>query len=922
MRRKLTIAMLLSLSATSPQALALGVGEVAVHSSLNAPLRATIPLTDTVGLETDLLRVSVAEPREFESAGLIRSPLAASVRTAVQVREGQLVVDLFSERAVREPWLDLMLSFEWPGGRQLREVTLLLDPPDYDQLPVLVGGAPARSAVSAEPSAAELVREAPSQRAVAPPRDEPSGDPAWVRSGDTLWVVAGRLRPDSSISMDQMMVALVEANPDIFPSGNINAMRAGHTLVVPSRDAITGRSSQQASAVVQAMNQAWASRGSGAPAPVPFGASEVASVEAVPAETTEHVDTAGESEPVSGAEEAGNELVGGVEETAEPRLTLLSDAELAAEAAAGPASAEGGAGGGETTAGTPSEAGQASTDPRLDPEVLVSLDAGALAPQSEAQRLASLERRWRESQSALEAVQAERDALQSELGGLRSEVVAMRDQLAALLADGRGVGGPGAGGLLPPGGEALESESAWWEAVYQDGLDHQLILGGAGLAALLGLWLLIRRRRYRESESNKGFATMPNVTYGAPAAPVAVPPTSQVTPPVVAGMSVASAEPTVEQPAPMPQAEAISEADIFMAYGRYDQARESLLAGLAREPGRDDLRLKLLAVHVEQGDWSSAEREAERLAEGGDPSMVAEASRIMAAHRAAASDSDIHSDRARAEFAGARELPPQEFDALLDLPNRDGENGREIDDGSEVEKRNKFGRSNEVEDDNGKTSRQVGSARIGPHDENTQLHAMPEQSHFAESLSSLEVEEDQRTEKGAVKAVEEGADEEVDKEVENGEPLPEFPSLRASDQASDMIDYQPPTLDPEPGRREETPMQPCIDFPTTASSNETLAEVATDGEQDVPPQDAARQNEARPAPEEQWEVEEVAFPPLGRDNEAPDASVAGVDDLDEARRLLETGATEQAHALLQRLRDSADPRLQAQAQELLTHYRL
>ncbi|EWH01162.1 type IV pilus assembly protein FimV [Halomonas sp. BC04] len=160
MRRKLTIAMLLSLSASSLQALALGVGEAAVNSPLNAPLRATIPLTDTSGLEPELLRVSVAEPREFEAAGLTRSPLAASVRAAVQVREGQLVVDLITERAVREPWLDLMLSFEWPGGRQLREVTLLLDPPDYDQLPVLVGLSPAPPAATTARSATDPVREA------------------------------------------------------------------------------------------------------------------------------------------------------------------------------------------------------------------------------------------------------------------------------------------------------------------------------------------------------------------------------------------------------------------------------------------------------------------------------------------------------------------------------------------------------------------------------------------------------------------------------------------------------------------------------------------------------------------------------------------------------------------------------------------
>ncbi|MCE9665062.1 hypothetical protein LY622_16660 [Halomonas sp. M5N1S17] len=888
MRRKLTIAMLLSLSASSLQALALGVGEVAVSSPLNAPLRATIPLTDTSGLEPELLRVSVAEPREFESAGLTRSPLAANVRTSVQVRDGQLVVDLITERAVREPWLDLMLSFEWPGGRQLREVTLLLDPPDYDQLPVLVGLSPAQPASTAGRSATEPVREAPAQPVVTQSRDTQSGDPAWVSSGDTLWAVAGRLRPDSGISMDQMMVALVEANPEVFPSGNINAMRAGHALVVPSRDAIAARSSQQAGDVVQAMNQAWASRGSGAPARVPLGSSEVAIAEAAAAEL---VDPVTEPEPErEAAAVAATDVAAAVEEVAEPRLTLLSDAELAAEAAGSPNQpAEDGAGGGETDASGLSEAGQ-SPESRLDPDVLASLDAEALVPQSEAQRLESLERRWRESRSALEAVQAERDALQEELGGLRSEVDAMRDQLAALVAGGQGVDGPGGGGMVPPGGEAVEAETPWWGAVYQDGLDRQLILGGAGLAALLGLWLLIRRRRYRETASTKGFTTMPNVTYGAPAASAAVPPAAPVTPPVVEGMSVASAEPAVEQPGQMPQAEAISEADIFMAYGRYDQARESLQAGLAQEPGRDDLRLKLLTVHVKQGDWAAAQREAERLAEGGDPAMVAEASRLMAAHRAAASGGDDGDDgddgrgKVPAEFVAARELPPQEFDSLLETHGDEVEEGGEVKEGDEVEK--------------------AGDAEAQP-------------PYFEAALPSDgddAVAQDDEPEPAPP----------LDSKDEQATVTPAADSSHAGEGAAverDMIDYRPPTLDPEPGRREETPMQPSIDFPTTGTGMGEEVE-ATDDNKEGASVDAEHLGQAPRAEDEEWEVEEVAFPPLDRDNEAASDSLAGFDELEEARRLLDVGATERAHAMLQRLRDSADPRLQAQAKELITHYRL
>ncbi|WP_043514369.1 hypothetical protein [Halomonas sp. BC04] len=149
------------------------------------------------------------------------------------------------------------------------------------------------------------------------------------------------------------------------------------------------------------MNQAWASRGSGAPARVPLGTSEVAIAEAVSTESAELADTGDETE--SPAEGAGlsSDVAAAVGETAEPRLTLLSDADLAAEAAASQvASADDEAGGEAAGTLTQDEAVQAGVESRIDPEVLAWLDADALIPQDEAQRLASLERRWLESQSA------------------------------------------------------------------------------------------------------------------------------------------------------------------------------------------------------------------------------------------------------------------------------------------------------------------------------------------------------------------------------------------------------------------------------------------------------------------------------------------------------------------------------------------
>ncbi|TDR54867.1 FimV-like protein [Halomonas ventosae] len=944
MKRKLTLAMLLSLSAASPLALALGLGEAEVNSTLNAPLRASIPLTDSAGLQADLLNVSVADERAFSAAGLPRTPLAASVKMDVSRRQGRLVVDLTTERAVREPWVDLLLRFDWPGGQQLREVTLLLDPPDYDQLPALVAASSSapREAISAPRSSAPTAE--PSSRPLASTSDAGAGNPAWVRSGDTLWAVAGRLRPDSGISMNQMMVALVEANPEVFPSGNINAMRAGFTLVVPSREAIAARSSAEADGVVQAMNQAWANRGSGAPARVALGgssdapASAVASAPAQEGASTEPADEA----PPEAVETASSDASGNDEDaTSEEwqRLTLLSDAEVAAEGAV-PVDGVSDQQEGESSTGARQEeeeeeeaaadslampAGSEGEGPFIDPEVLALIQGGGEL--TEDQRLLRLEARWLENRQALEAVRSERDELQSQLGDLREELDAMRDQLAAISAGGQGADAPGSGGVVAPGSEPESSrQSPWWGALYQGGTDRNLMLGGAGLALLLALWALVRRRRRQESEPAPVFNEARPVD---PAASGVVVPGS---PQARAQQAEFRGEEERETPvrASMPEAEAINEADIFIAYGRYDQARELLQSSLAREPGRDDLRLKLLRVQLEQGDHAAAARQAEQLRAGGDPDVQAEVARLMERHvrsappaKAAAPVAATPADRA--VFPEADELPPRRFDdpdthgepqahdepATDDAPSREapsrdtpsGEAPREARDTPSGEAPEEASAGRAMPDPAASASEQADPlARYRPPELEPGPQAEPQEDDAprpeTEASSDLDGEA-----AGEVEQPHKASDEQVPQPADE---LPSVPlATREADDGREIIDYRPPTLEERAAPREETPMQPSVEFTSSTGGDGESADAMPGirAERDMP---------------EEWDVEEVAFPPLSRDNAHFSAAASSTSTLAEARRLLDAGEAGQARALLESLIDeSDDPDARQEARELL-----
>lgn len=251
MKKSLAWITWLSLSAVSPIALAVGFGQASVSSYLDAPLDASIPLLESSDYALDEIHISVAEPPAFALAGLEWTPLAASVRVQIQEQQGRRQVRLSSDKTMQEPWLDLLLTVELPDGQQFRDITLLFDPQGYAQNQALAqNAAPSSSAVSS---------------AVTSPLAQPSSTPpssAYVGSGDTLWSVAERIKPDE-VSVQQMMLALLEANSEVFPSGNINDMRAEQTLRVPNSERILARSHGDADAAIKAMNEAWQQRRNG-----------------------------------------------------------------------------------------------------------------------------------------------------------------------------------------------------------------------------------------------------------------------------------------------------------------------------------------------------------------------------------------------------------------------------------------------------------------------------------------------------------------------------------------------------------------------------------------------------------------------------------------------------------------------------------
>ena len=119
---------LFALSASG--AFALALGRVTVQSALGEPLRAEIDVPELNADEAASLRATIASPEAFKAAGLEYNAALGSAQISLQRRAaGRAYFRLTSDRAVSEPFVDLVLEASWATGRVVRDYTMLLDPP-------------------------------------------------------------------------------------------------------------------------------------------------------------------------------------------------------------------------------------------------------------------------------------------------------------------------------------------------------------------------------------------------------------------------------------------------------------------------------------------------------------------------------------------------------------------------------------------------------------------------------------------------------------------------------------------------------------------------------------------------------------------------------------------------------------------------
>jgi FimV-like protein len=226
---------------------AVSLGPVSVSSGIGQPLRASIAITQFKVEDLRQLQVRLADDASFQQAGIAVHPALNGLQVSLAFHgNGEPVIALVGQVPVAENFLDLIVELQWPSGRLAMNYTLLVSP---------VGVLPESATRVMPPKVDPLDPQALVAPAVAAAQNPaPSDAPTLtVRAGDSASKLVLAQRP-VGVSLAQMLLAMVRANPEAFIESNVNLLREGAQIRMPSAQEAAQIPAEEARQTVLAQN--------------------------------------------------------------------------------------------------------------------------------------------------------------------------------------------------------------------------------------------------------------------------------------------------------------------------------------------------------------------------------------------------------------------------------------------------------------------------------------------------------------------------------------------------------------------------------------------------------------------------------------------------------------------------------------------
>lgn len=685
--------------------MALGLGEMKMESFLNQPLRASVDLLNMGGLHGDEIKVRLGTTEDFQKLGLDRDYFLTNISFEVVTDgSGGARVLITSEEPVLEPYLDFIVEARWPSGRLLREYTVLIDPPVFSQATPVVSASERVQEVDIAAAAAKKNEQVTSSGEVQSADDANLGDwgsvgggtrvdvrdsdlapgampqrnygataagaPApgsryMIRRDQTLWDIANQSKP-SGVSVHQAMLEIQRLNPDAFINGNINRIKAGYIIYLPTAEDIGSVDVSSAVAEVRQQNEAFQAGRDGEvyaqsrpkltisaepedstaaattqPAPAPQApATPAAGAPGSTAPSAANANTAPSTAAAgSQAGEETEERLAALEQQLETlqRIVSLKDDQISALQTA------------LKDAGEPVDA---------EPEVATEQPEGAISPAAVATTPAV--------ESTDESTPTD-ESTSTEVAGSAPATAQETETSPATGADDK----PGtvaeqpAKPAKPKPAAKPKTATPPEPEVAQGWTDYILYILGALVLAFAGFLFAKRRKGADDGDAMPARQRASNDDVFSE---VRLQDTKLELMPEAETVDEESASSKRsnrgygerkhdEYASDIDAADALAEADIYIAYGRHPQAIDLLNNALTNEPNNPVYRLKLLEIYTELNNRVAATAQLKKIQALGDHDSTARAEAMMEGLRAD-SEPELPKAEGRRPAGGGPGLPP------------------------------------------------------------------------------------------------------------------------------------------------------------------------------------------------------------------------------------------------------------------------
>lgn len=609
--------------------LAAGLGKLSVDSGLGEPLKAQIDLISVTPDELSTLSASIASEEAYAIQGITRLGVHSSIKVEIAKKpDGSPVLKLRSQQPIDDPYLDMLIQVDWSSGRLLREYTILLDPPGYQQAindsplsrsvfnPAYVPGQDNAATASAgangdayevkprtEVKPRIVEKEKRKQKSTADSANESDTqhetdyafsqtDEVVTKRGDTLYSIAREMQLEG-VSIDQMLVGLFNTNKSAFAEGNMNRLKIGQIIKVPSQQELTALTKQQASKEVKVHSANWnAYRNSLAESVLVAEAAEGA--DSRQSASGKIVSAQDQAAPVkSGPQDVVKLSAGGtVAGQGAGKAGAESDAKILAlqeEATA------------REKALKESQERTAALEAQLaDMQKLLTLKNQSLA---DVQKNAADSIKPQQSQQPESADAANAQSNTEATAATPASAATPQDAAATDVKQEAANSDKKTAVTKVSVQPEPEEEPSFFTALLES-IDLFMLAGAGGLTLLGAGWLYMRNKRRKDLDSfERGILTSgglrANTVFGNT--------TGNATSSADTSFLTDFAQSADGGMIDTTDVDPIAEAEVYMAYGRDAQAEEILKEAISKEPNRYELHLKLLEMYAARKDASAFE---------------------------------------------------------------------------------------------------------------------------------------------------------------------------------------------------------------------------------------------------------------------------------------------------------------------------